>query len=67
MLFCSFAKIDWFLYRYEGPLLEEGSLLTALEGEQLTQGFMTLCVWLSDNLKVVCRLGEMLSGRCTYT
>ena len=48
--------------RYDGPLMEEGALLSAVEGEQLTQAFMTLCVWLSDNLKNVCRFGETLSG-----
>ncbi|EDO36415.1 predicted protein [Nematostella vectensis] len=49
---------------YKGPLLgDDGgpALLKAVEGDILSYDFMSLCHWLSNQLKEVCSLGESVS------
>lgn len=49
--------------RFDSPLLEEGALAVAVQGETLSTDFMTLCVWLVENLKNLCSVQESVSGK----
>lgn len=52
-----------FFLRFDSPLLEEGALAVAVQGETLSSDFMTLCVWLVENLKNLCSVQESVSGK----
>ncbi|XP_026135873.1 protein FAM98A [Carassius auratus] len=43
---------------YQGPLLEDGALETALTGGAASPEFTKLCAWLVSELKLYCRLEE---------
>lgn len=43
---------------YDGPLLEEKTLLTAAEGGLSSPEYVALCIWLTSRLKPLCDLEE---------
>uniref|UniRef100_W5KCG6 Family with sequence similarity 98 member A n=1 Tax=Astyanax mexicanus TaxID=7994 RepID=W5KCG6_ASTMX len=51
-------SLPLFLCRYQGPLLEDGSLQMALSGGAASPEFTKLCAWLVSELKLYCRLEE---------
>ncbi|XP_073247945.1 protein FAM98A-like [Porites lutea] len=48
---------------FDSPLLGEGALAVAVQGETLSSDFMTLCVWLVENLKNLCSVQESVSEK----
>jgi len=44
--------------RYQGPLLEEGALETAVTGGAASPEFTKVCAWLVSELKLYCKLEE---------
>ena len=56
-------RVWLFSFRFDSPLLEEGALAVAVQGETLSSDFMTLCVWLVENLKNLCSVQESVSGK----
>ncbi|KAK9959753.1 hypothetical protein ABG768_009855 [Culter alburnus] len=44
--------------RYQGPLLEDGALETAVTGGAASPEFTKLCAWLVSELKLYCKLEE---------
>lgn len=44
--------------RYQGPLLEDGALETAVTGGAAFPEFTKLCAWLVSELKLYCKLEE---------
>ena len=56
-------RVWLFFVRFDSPLLGEGALAVAVQGETLSSDFMTLCVWLVENLKNLCSVQESVSGK----
>ncbi|KAL9952294.1 hypothetical protein ACROYT_G039529 [Oculina patagonica] len=48
---------------FDGPLLEEGALSVAVQGEHLSPDFMSLCVWLAEHLKPLCSIQEHVTEK----
>lgn len=44
--------------RYQGPLLEEGALDSAVSGGAASPEFTKLCAWIVSELKLYCKLEE---------
>lgn len=63
--------LTWLL-SYDGPLLEEKSLLAAAEGGLSSGDYVDLCRWLTARLKPLCNLEESITSgpgelHCTHT
>lgn len=44
--------------RYQGPLLEEGALDSAVSGGAASPEFTKLCAWIVSELRLYCKLEE---------
>jgi len=52
----------YFIWRYTGPLLEEGSLEKALDGGPKSVEYTGLVEWLSKELQTLCKLDEHVNA-----
>lgn len=57
--------------RYQGPLLEEGALESAVSGGATSPEFTKLCAWIVSELRLYCKLEENVHAtnckRCSFT